>query len=258
MATRVDTGDLDRFTDRIAAWAARRESRVVCAVNVHSVVLASRDVRIAAALNEADANLPDGWPVAWTVGKLTGRPQARVSGPDLMWSLAGRAARDGIGLYLYGSRPEVLLALRDRLQSAFPELRIAGMRSPPFREPVPAADGLDIESLHASGAGLVLVGLGCPKQELWMAAHRGRIRAVMVGVGAAFDFHAGTVRRAPGWMQRSGMEWLFRLSREPRRLAGRYVDTNPRFLLWLGSRLLTGRLRPGSRPSGKSGDPQGR
>lgn len=216
---------------RIHEWALEHRSRYVCICNAHSVITFGHDVAFARAVAGADMATPDGAPVAWMLRKLGHAGQERINGPDLMWRYCIEAARHGEAVYLYGSTPTTLVALEQRLHAALPGLVIAGRRSPPFRPLTAEEDEADVAAINASGAGVVWVSLGCPKQELWMAAHAGRVHAVMVGVGAAFDFHAGTVARAPNWMRRNGLEWLHRLASEPRRLWRRYLVTNTLFLL---------------------------
>lgn len=240
----IDAVGWDEARSRILAWAGARESRYVCLCNVHSVVLAGGDARHAGALREADMATADGAPVAWAMRRLGAPAQRRVCGPDLMLALCGDAAAAGLPIYLYGGTDDTLERLAINLLRRFPGLIIAGTCSPPFR---PLSDDEEADTaarIDASGAALVFVGLGCPKQELWMQRQRGRIRAVMLGVGAAFDFHAGTVVRAPLWMQRRGLEWLHRLASEPRRLWRRYLVTNSRFLVGIAWQLL--RARPGT------------
>ena len=215
---------------RMATWAQHRESRVVCICNVHSVVTAAQDPAFMRAIESADLATPDGAPVAWMLRRQGVATQTRVSGPDLMLDYCAHAAARGEAIFLYGSTEATLKALQQQLQTRWPALRIAGALSPPFRPPSEAEDEADVQAINASGARTVWVSLGCPKQELWMAAHRGRIQAVMVGVGAAFDFHAGTVPRAPAWMRRNGLEWLHRLASEPRRLGRRYLVSNTVFM----------------------------
>lgn len=234
----VDALGWDEALARIGAWAKARESRRVCCANVHVVVTARGLPRLAEALSGADLVVPDGAPIAWMLRHLGTPRQRRIAGPDLMWRLCEEAAAAGIGIYLYGAGPETLTRLSERLREAFPGVQIAGAESPPFRELEPAEEQAAIERINAAGAGLVFVGLGCPKQELWMARQGGRVNAVMIGVGAAFDFHAGTVRRAPPWMRRMGLEWLHRLGQEPRRLLRRYVVTNVHFLFLALAQLL--------------------
>lgn len=216
--------------ERIARWAAARDSRVVSVCNVHSVVTAARDAGFMQVLAQADLATPDGAPVAWMLRRLGASGQARVSGPELMLDYCAHAAAGGEPLFLLGSTPDTLCRLQQQLLARWPALRIAGALSPPFRQPSAEEDAATVAAINASGAATVWVSLGCPKQERWMAAHRGRVQAVMVGVGAAFDFHAGTLPRAPAWMRQHGLEWLHRLASEPRRLAGRYLVTNTLFL----------------------------
>ena len=215
----------------ILRWASVRESRYVCACNVHSVVTAQSDERLAWSLRSADLVLPDGAPVAWFMRQTGHDLQQRVSGPDLMWRYFAAAAVYGESVFFYGSSPETLAALQMRVAQRFPGLQIAGAISPPYRTLTPEEDEANVKLINESGATTLWVGMGCPKQELWMAEHRGRIQAVMVGVGAAFAFHAGTARRAPAWMRRLSLEWLHRLASEPRRLARRYAVTNSLFVV---------------------------
>ncbi|HZX26993.1 MAG TPA: WecB/TagA/CpsF family glycosyltransferase [Telluria sp.] len=242
LGTRIDALAWNEAVERIAGWASRRESRYVALCNVHSVVTARRERAFHAVLQLADMCAPDGAPVAWTVGRLRRRPQERINGPDLTLCLMARAARDGLRVYLYGATPDTLAAFARTLRARWPDLQLAGMYAPPFRA-LSAQEDADITNrIVQSGAQLVLVGLGCPKQERWMAAHCGRIPAVMLGVGAAFDYHAGTLKRAPLWWQQHGLEWFYRLLMEPRRLARRYLVTNTLFLAGV-ARQLAGQLR---------------
>lgn len=214
----------------IRGWAQSRQSRVVCICNVHSVVLARSDTEFGEVIRSADMATADGFPVAFML-RRNGHPwQERINGPDLMLRYCTQTAASGESVYLYGGSNDTLVALRRALIEQLPELKIAGMYSPPYRALTDAEDAAVVARINASGAGVVWVGLGCPKQEKWMAAHRGRINTVMVGVGAAFDYHAGTVKRAPVWMQRHGLEWFYRLITEPRRLWRRYLVTNSLFL----------------------------
>jgi len=216
---------------RLNAWAGNHESRYVCICNVHSVVTATQDAEFGRVVNEADMATPDGAPVAWMLRRLGHIDQQRINGPDLMWLYCEQAQYRDESVFFYGSTEETLAALKVKLLAAFPALKIAGAISPPFRILTANEDAAIVEQINASGAGVVWVSLGCPKQELWMAAHRGHINAVMVGVGAAFDYHAGTIKRAPKWMQDSGLEWLYRLLSEPRRLWKRYLVTNTLFIV---------------------------
>ena len=234
----IDAISWDETCAVITRWAQRRESRYVCICNVHSVVTAQQDPDFHEVIEQADMATPDGAPVAWVMRRLGYREQTRINGPDLMLRYCALAEQRAESIYLYGSTPETLGTLQRRLLHAFPSLQIAGSYSPPFRALTPEEDAEVVRQINASGAGTVWVSLGCPKQERWMAAHRGRIQAVMVGVGAAFGYHAGTLRRAPLWMQRHGLEWLHRFWSEPRRLGPRYLATNTRFLVQVVRQLL--------------------
>jgi N-acetylglucosaminyldiphosphoundecaprenol N-acetyl-beta-D-mannosaminyltransferase len=231
LSAAIDVVNWHEAIKRIQDWAAAHESRYVCISNVHSVVTAGQDAAFGEVLRVADMATPDGAPVAWMLRKLGFSGQERINGPDLMLKYCEAAAGRDESIYLYGGAPETLEILQRVLLERFPGLRIAGAYSPPFRALTDAEDAEVVERINASGAGTVWVSLGCPKQEKWMAAHRGRINAVMIGVGAAFDYHAGTITRAPLWMQRNGLEWLHRLASEPGRLWKRYLVTNTLFVI---------------------------
>jgi N-acetylglucosaminyldiphosphoundecaprenol N-acetyl-beta-D-mannosaminyltransferase len=237
----IDVTSSDAAIQRIRRWAHSRESRYVCVCNVHSVVTAGGDPAFMAAIAGADMAVPDGAPVAWMLRRGGAGAQHRVSGPDLMAAYFEQAANGGESVFLYGNTQATLDRLVAQLHARWPGLAIAGALSPPFRALTPAEDDAVVSQINDSGAGTVWVSLGCPKQEHWMAAHSGRIQAVMLGVGAAFDFHAGTLRRAPLWMRRCGLEWLHRLLSEPRRLAWRYLSSNTRFVIAVTGQWLRGR-----------------
>jgi N-acetylglucosaminyldiphosphoundecaprenol N-acetyl-beta-D-mannosaminyltransferase len=245
----IDPISWDGALAQLSAWAAHHESRYVCICNVHSVVAATQDTEFGHVVNEADMATPDGAPVAWMLRRLGHTGQQRINGPDLMWRYCEQAQSRNELIYFYGSTEKTLATLKLKLLAAFPNLKIAGTISPPFRAFTPDEDGAIVEQINASGAGVVFVSLGCPKQELWMAEHRGRIHAVMIGVGAAFDFHAGTIKRAPKWMQDSGLEWLHRLVSEPRRLWKRYLVTNTIFVVLAAKQLITTGVRCKSKNS---------
>lgn len=234
----IDAISWDETCAVISRWAQRRESRYVCICNVHSVVTAQQDPDFHDVIEQADLATPDGAPVAWMMRRLGYRDQTRINGPDLMLRYCAQAAQRDERIFLYGNTPETLDLLQQRLRKDFPALQIAGSYSPPFRALTPEEDADVVQRINASGAGTVWVSLGCPKQERWMAAHRGRVQAVMVGVGAAFDYHAGTLQRAPLWMQRHGLEWLHRFWSEPRRLGPRYLVTNTQFLVQVVKQLM--------------------
>jgi N-acetylglucosaminyldiphosphoundecaprenol N-acetyl-beta-D-mannosaminyltransferase len=221
----------------ITQWTQARQSRVVCACNVHSVISAKTDPELKQALSSADMRTPDGAPLAWLMRKIGWPDQQRINGPDLMWKLLSAAEQPQIPVFLLGSTESTLNQLEKKLHSAFPKLPIVGLISPPFRALTAKEDDELIALISASSARLLFVGLGCPKQEKWMATHRQRLPMVMVGVGAAFDYHAGTLARAPIRWQRAGLEWLYRLAMEPKRLGRRYLVTNILFLLALPGQL---------------------
>lgn len=231
LGARIDALSWDETLTQIVDAAAQRASRYVCICNVHSVVTASLNPAFMDILNQADLATPDGAPIAWSLRRMGFIGQPRINGPDLMWRYLEQAQRLGQIVYFYGSTDSTLARLRRRLLRDFPRLQIGGMHAPPFRRLNDAEDAREVAMINRSGAHVVLVGLGCPKQEQWMAAHRGRIASVMIGVGAAFDYHAGVLRRAPRWCQELGLEWLYRMATEPRRLLRRYAVTNTLFIL---------------------------
>lgn len=212
--------------------ARKGESRMVCAADVHMVMRHHDEADFREAMLQADLVTPDGMPLVWLLRRQGFKGQERVCGPDLTLELCAAAAAQGIPVGFYGSRPEVLEALVGRLMARFPELKVGYAYSPPFRLLTLEEDQAQVDAIRASGVRMLFVGLGCPKQERWMAEHKGRIQAVMLGVGAAFDFHAGTIKRAPKWMQRAGCEWLYRLWQEPRRIFMRIARYHTRFV-WL-------------------------
>lgn len=219
---------------------------VVAFCNVHSVMTARKNQEVARALNEANVAAPDGMPVVWGL-KAAGFPdQQRVAGPTFTESALRRGIKVGWKHYFYGSTPETLARLVDNVERLAPGIQIAGTFSPPFRPPTDEDIQSAAEQILGSGADLVWVGLGMPKQELWMARVRDHLPGVgLLGVGAAFDFLAGTLVRAPMWMQRTGLEWLHRFGQHPGRLWRRYLINNPTYLWLLGRQLLRARLGRG-------------
>lgn len=240
LGTRIDALTWESASARIVQWAKKRRSRMVCLCNVHTLITARDDADLRVALMRSDMNAPDGAPLAWLMRKRRHPDQQRISGPDLMWRTMADAQRAGLAVFFYGSTAPTLEKLRASLTTAFPALQIAGMLAPPFRPLSTKEDADATETIRHSGTQLVFVGLGCPRQEKWIASHLGRIDAVMLGVGAAFDYHAGTLKRAPLAWQRYGLEWLYRLGMEPGRLMRRYLVTNTRFLLALPQALWKG------------------
>jgi N-acetylglucosaminyldiphosphoundecaprenol N-acetyl-beta-D-mannosaminyltransferase len=243
----------DAAIDLLSDWGPERVSRVICICSAHSVVTAARDSDFGRVVASADLATPDGAPVAWMMRRLGAHGQRRIDGSGVMWRACARATEIGQPIYLYGSAPETLDALVARLAATFPALRIVGAESPPFRLLTADEDADVVARINDSGAQLVFVSLGCPAQEYWMDSHRDRVHAVMVGVGAAFDYHAGTLRRAPAWMQRYGLEWAFRFRMEPGRLWKRYLVTNTLFIAlaarqlcarWVGGWIARTRVAP--------------
>lgn len=217
-----------RIIDR---WIAEGEHQYVCITGVHGVMESQADDELRRIHNGAGMVTPDGMPLVWLSHLAGQREVDRVYGPDLMLALCERSVVRRYRHFLYGGGDGVPELLAQKLQERFPGLEVVGTYSPPFRPLTPEEDQEIIDMIDASGADIVWVGLSTPKQERWMAAHVGRLRApVLIGVGAAFDFHAGLKKQAPRWVQRSGFEWLFRMLTEPKRLARRYLTNNPKFV----------------------------
>jgi exopolysaccharide biosynthesis WecB/TagA/CpsF family protein len=226
-------------TAAIIESARRAESGVVACHAVHAVVTCSGDRDLKKQVNHFDMITPDGQPVRWGLNLLYGASlEDRVYGPELMLRLCRQAAVAGISVYLYGGSETVSRKLASNLAEQFPDLKIVGYESPPYRALTAEEDREVIMRMNESGAGIVFIGLGCPKQDQFAFDHRESIHAVQVCVGAAFDFHAGEKSIAPEWMQRHGLEWLFRLVQEPGRLWRRYLVTNSVFLMKLAFALL--------------------
>lgn len=227
----VSAIDLPTAVNRIEHWVETGARQYVCVTGVHGVMESQRDPALKDIHNRAGMTTPDGMPLVWS-GHRAGAPHmSRVYGPDLMLATLDRAVRHGWSSYLYGGAPGTAELLAQRLTERFPGLQIAGTHTPPFRPLTDQEDAEVVERINASGADLVWVGLSTPKQERWMAEHRVRLQApVLLGVGAAFDFHAGLVPQAPPWVQQRGLEWAYRLMREPRRLWRRYLRNNPAFM----------------------------
>jgi N-acetylglucosaminyldiphosphoundecaprenol N-acetyl-beta-D-mannosaminyltransferase len=231
-----------------SAWISARDSgsraHYICVTSVHGVMEARKNDEIRSILNQADIATPDGMPLVWALRSFGKPEQQRVYGPNLMFALCDQAARLGHRVFLYGGRPETLDTLQSNLLVRFPKLIIAGSYSPPFA-PLSQEEVEHVrDMIREASPGIIFVGISTPKQERWMSEHRDVFPGVvMVGVGAAFDFHAGRVRQAPGWMQRNGLEWLFRLTREPSRLWRRYVLVTPWFLPYWGIQKVSMALR---------------
>jgi N-acetylglucosaminyldiphosphoundecaprenol N-acetyl-beta-D-mannosaminyltransferase len=222
----------DDQIDLMMEWASARASKVICVANVHMLVEAHRKPAFGAILKQADLVTPDGMPLVWLLKLLGVANQNRVAGFDVVMALCDRATQQRVGVFFLGSEPAILDKMRVRLDREFPNLPIAGMEPLPFRPLTPAEDEAIVRQINDSGAGIVLLSLGCPKQEIWMNEHRDRIQAVMLGVGGVFPVYAGNQKLAPEYIRKLGLEWMYRLIQEPRRLFWRYASTNPVFV-WL-------------------------
>ncbi len=241
LGTKINVTDMDKTVRYIDAHLEELKGHYICVSNVHTTVTAYRDPQYRAVQNGAAMNIPDGKPLS-IVQQLSGEREAgRVPGPDLMPELFRLSEEKGYRHYFYGSTQETLDALREKLSRKYPKMKIAGMYSPPFRPMTEEEDREAVERINAAKPDFIWVGLGAPKQEKWMAEHEGRLSGVMLGVGAGFDFHAGTVKRAPKWMQEICMEWLYRIGQDPKRLLVRYLDTNFSFVFDLMKEGLKGK-----------------
>jgi exopolysaccharide biosynthesis WecB/TagA/CpsF family protein len=242
----VSATTYDEAVAAVREAAARGLAGVVSCHAVHAIVTTSGDPALRAKVNTFDMVTPDGQPVRWALNLLHRAGLAeRVYGPEFMLRLCRAAAEAGLPVYLYGGSPAVAEKLQVNLRQLCPQLQITGAFAPPFRPLTAEEDREVVARINGSGARLVFIGLGCPKQDLFAFAHRETIRAVQVCVGAAFDFHAGVKKMAPAWMQRHGLEWLYRLGQEPGRLWRRYLTTNTVFLAKLAAALCRRRPRSG-------------
>ena len=233
----VDLCDYETAIDRILELGRERRGGYVCVANVHVAIEAENDPQFAELVNDADLVLPDGTPLVW-MQRLQGNKSAtQVRGPSLMPMLMKRAEDEKLNVGFLGGRPEVLETMLARAASEFQNLSIPYQNSPPFRELTEEDNSEIAHAINTAGVHILFVGLGCPKQERWMAANREKVSAVMIGVGAAFDLYAGNIREAPTLVSKLGLEWMFRLAQEPRRLFSRYLLVNPRFV-WLATRQL--------------------
>ena len=231
-----------RTVEKVAHWIDEGSGRYVCVSNVHMCMESRDDASFRRVVNGADLVVPDGLPLVWSQ-RLLGHEGARqVRGADLALDICAYAEQQRIPLGLFGGSEAVIARLKQVLLTRFPKLEIAYTDSPPFRPVTADEDRQHVEDIRRSGTKILFVGLGCPKQEQWMADHRDSLNVVMLGIGAAFDFIAGHKRAAPDWMRRIGLEWLFRLGSEPRRLWRRYLKHNPRFLWYFGAHLVARKL----------------
>jgi N-acetylglucosaminyldiphosphoundecaprenol N-acetyl-beta-D-mannosaminyltransferase len=237
LGMRIDATSYPDAVDRIFRWAGKSESRAVAVANVHMVMEAYDHLPFQDMVNSCDLVTPDGVPLVWLLRAQGTRTATRVYGPDLTRELLKKAHEQRVPIGFYGGSARTLDALLAVVRKRYPNIPVVYACAPPFRPLHADEEQCVIEAIRSSGARILFVGLGCPKQERWVAAHRGNVPAVMVGVGAAFDFLSGTKAQAPRWMQDRGLEWLFRMVTEPRRLFWRYVRYNPRFLFLIARQL---------------------
>lgn len=233
----VNASPFETQINVILEWAMSKVSKFVCVANTHMLVEAYRHPEFSSVLKNADLVTPDGMPLVWMLRLIKARTHNRVAGMDILLSLCKLAPLRDISIFFLGSEPAILEKMKEKLERDFPNLRIAGMEPLPFRPLTRIEDEAIIEKIHNSGAGIVLVALGCPKQEYWMNQHKDKIQAVMVGLGGAFLVFAGIQKRAPHWVRNLGLEWLYRLIQEPQRLSSRYTTTIPAFI-WLAIKQL--------------------
>ena len=230
LGQRVDYTTYERAAAQVLGMARNGQGGYVCISTVHMVMEGHDDQEFRQMVNAAELVTPDGMPLVWGLKLLGIKEATRVYGPKLTPEVCREATKQGVPVGFYGGTEKVLARMKANLLSDYPALNIAYIYSPPFRPLTEQEDTRIVQDIIASGPKVLFVGLGCPKQEWWMAAHKDRLPIPMLGVGAAFDFIAGIKPQAPGWMQRLGLEWLFRLISEPRRLWRRYLYHNPRFL----------------------------
>lgn len=236
LGVQVDATDYASVVDRVADAAVAGRRLTVSALAVHGVMTGATDPAHRTRLNQLDIVTPDGQPVRWALRLLHGvRLADRVYGPTLTLHVCERAARDGIPVYFYGSRPEVLERLVARLTARFPGLQVAGSAPSRFAKVDATERHAIADTIRASGARIVFVGLGCPRQEVFAYEFGDLLSLPVLAVGAAFDYHAGLLEEPPAWMQRNGLQWLFRLAQEPRRLWRRYLVTNTQFTVLLAA-----------------------
>lgn len=231
LGVNVSAINMDLALQTIDSWHTNQQSNYVCVTPVHSVMMCLDDQKLKQIYNDAGMVTPDGMPIVWLSRWFGSKQVSRVYGPDLLLAMCKHSIDKGYRHYFYGGAEGVADKLIENLKTQFPELEVAGAYCPPFRSLSPQEDKEIVEIILEAKPDIIWVGLGAPKQEYWMQSHLNALSpAILIGVGAAFDFHAGLVKQAPKWMQRSGLEWLFRFLLEPRRLWYRYLVNNPRFV----------------------------
>jgi len=239
LGMRVDCIEASPAVSLVVSWCQAKRGRTICAANVHMVIEAWDDAAFQGLVNSSDLVLPDGQPLVWALRLLGLRQRRRVRmAPDFVDKLMAAAADAGVVVGLYGGTDEALDTIGSNLTARTPALKIGFAYAPPFRPLTKDEDHRVVADIRSAGVKLLLLGIGCPKQERWMAEHADDLDCVMIGVGAAFDLFAGRTREAPAWTRDIGLEWVYRLSLEPRRLWRRYANANPRFVALLGLQLL--------------------
>ncbi|WP_159476905.1 WecB/TagA/CpsF family glycosyltransferase [Dyadobacter sp. 3J3] len=231
----ITTGSYQMFIDNILSLINEINSCYICVANVHMLVEAHNDPEFASIVNKAAITTPDGMPLVWSMNLLHGIKQDRVAGMDLLPDLLTETQKQKIPVYFYGGTQEMLDKTEQFMYTNYPGSVIAGLHSPPFRPLTKIEEDYVAEKINKSGARLLFVALGCPKQEKWMASMKGRVMMPMIGIGGALPVMVGLQKRAPEWFQKASLEWLFRLSQEPKRLFRRYAVTNTKFLFLLFS-----------------------
>ncbi len=234
----VDVTSIEKVVKQIVSWRVSKEGGYVCVSNVHMCMEVLDNPEFMSVVNDSDLTVPDGKPIA-VAQKLLGHKEAQqVRGMDLTLALCRAAQTSGLSVGFFGATNPILNRLKHALVNSYPGLKIAYTCAPPFSAISSKEDAAFVQGINDSGVDILFVGLGCPKQETWMAEHKGRVSCVMLGVGAAFDFVAGSKKNAPMWMQSLGLEWMYRLASEPKRLWKRYLKHNPRFVWYLSLQLL--------------------
>ncbi len=243
LGVRISALNMGLAVDTIESWIENDEHQYVCICTVHTIMECQRSASLRQTVNAAGLRTPDGMPLVWLSRRAGHHHVSRVYGPDLMLELCQRSGTTGHRHFFYGGGPGVAERLVDRLTEQSPDLEVAGIHTPGMLANGELEARKTIDKINASRPDIVWVGLGAPKQDWWVANHRALLDApVLIAVGAAFDFHSGAIKQAPGWMQRNGLEWLFRLSQDPRRLWRRYILDNSRFVIRLGLSTLRKRL----------------
>jgi len=230
----------EEASDIIISKAKNNSSYTVSALAVHGLIEAYSNLDLKKVVNNIDMVVPDGQAIKWTLNSYYNlHLKDRVSGPDLTLYVLDKANKNKLKLFLYGSTKNTLDQFSAFIKRNYPEVEICGVHSDRFRDATQEEDKKDIEKINKSGAHLVFVGRGCPRQEIWVESHKGKVNAAMLAIGAAFDFHAGVLKRAPKWMQDAGLEWLYRMIQEPERMLKRNLSTFPLFIyLYLKHKLL--------------------